>query len=140
MNRWWILIGLAVFAVAGMARAQDTDAGMKLELNRLEPADDACRAYLVIENRTPAAFTRFRYDLVIFDSDGIVSRRLALETGPLPAGKTSLKVFDLAGLPCDRIGRILINDVLECADGTGRREDCLPLVEPGSRTGTPLIR
>ncbi len=135
------MLVVAGLLVAGMPiQAAKAAPGMKLELNKLEPSDGACRAYVVIENDTGAVFATFRYALVIFDGEGVVARRLALETAPLPAGKTSLKVFDLAGLPCGDIGRILVNDVLECADATGTRTDCLQLVQPSSRSTTPLIR
>lgn len=138
MVKYRLLISLLATIVLGASQA--CSAGLGLELNKLEPGSKACRAYIVIENGTEDAFTTFRYDLVVFDATGIVARRLALETAPLPAGKTSLKVFDLDGLPCEQIGRILVNDVLDCADVAGARLDCLGLIEPSSRSTVPLIR
>jgi len=135
-----MVVGLLLVGLAAPVLAQDQKQAINVELNRLEPSAGTCRAYVVIENATESAFSDLRYDLVIFDDSGIVARRLALETAPLPAGKTSLKVFDLADLACDRIGRILINDILECADTSGTRDDCLALLRLSSRSTSPLIR
>jgi len=62
-------------------------AGVTVELNKLEAQGEDCRAYLVFENATADAFTSLKLDLVLFDSDGIIARRLAIEGGPLPAGR-----------------------------------------------------
>ena len=111
-----------------------------IELNKLEPNNEACRAYLVLENRAPQAFEALKLDLVMFDPEGVVAKRLAVEAAPLPAGKTRLKVFDVSGLSCDRIGRTLLNDVLTCKDGAGARNDCLDLISTSARNGLSFIK
>jgi len=111
-----------------------------VELNKLEARGGACRAYLVLENGAGVAFESLRLDLVMFDGEGIVARRLAVETAPLAEGKTSLKVFDIDGLACAEVGRVLLNDVMACSDASGRREDCLGLVEVESRADVDLVR
>ncbi|ANK82601.1 MAG: hypothetical protein TEF_18710 [Rhizobiales bacterium NRL2] len=137
MNRI-LMIAFAVLALTGGAAAAAERLG--LELNKLEPRDGACRAYIVIENGTPTAFESLKLDLVMFDREGIVAERLALEVGPLPAGKTSLKVFDVAGLACGQVGRVLLNEVLACDDGTGGRDGCMDLVETSARGGLEFIK
>jgi hypothetical protein len=124
------------FAMPGVAEASQ----ISLELNKLEPVSGACRAYLVLANGTGDRLVSLKLDLVMFDNDGIVSQRLAVEVAPLPAGKTSLKVFDIAGLACDRISRILLNDVRACEDGNGARTDCLEAVSTSSRGTVPFIK
>ncbi len=113
---------------------------MSVELNKLEPSGEACRAYLVVKNDAGAVFETLKLDLVMFDTDGVVAKRLAVETAPLPAGKNSLKVFDVADQPCDGIGRVLLNDVLACRNNTGERKDCLGLVRPTARGAVPFIK
>jgi hypothetical protein len=110
------------------------------ELNKLEPQGDACRAYLVLKNEVPVAFDTLKLDLVLFDGDGVVARRLAVDAAPLAAGKTSLKVFDIAGQACGAIGRILLNDVIACAGPDGPRSDCLGLVAPSARGSVQFIK
>lgn len=54
---------------------------------------------------------------MLFGRDGVVARRLAVDVGPLPAGRTVVRLFDLAGQPCGGVGQVLLNDVLACGGG-----------------------
>ena len=128
----------ALLFAAGAARAEPPAVGV--ELNKLEATDGACRAYLVLHNPGADAFTSLKLDLVMFDADGIVARRLAVEGAPLPAGKTSLKVFDVVDIGCPKIGRVLLNDVLSCAGASGPVDNCLDRVEPSTRGKVPFIK
>lgn len=132
------LVSAFLLVIAGAARADKES--LALELNKLEANDQACRAYLVLENRVPRAFEALKLDLVMFDPDGVVAKRLALEVAPLPAGKTRLKVFNISGLPCERVGRMLLNDVLTCEDSAGVRDDCLALISTSARDGLSFIK
>lgn len=113
---------------------------LKIELNKLEPLDSACRAYLLFENRTNEHFISLKLDLVMFDPQGIISRRLAVEGGPLPAGKTSVKLFDIRDLACQSLDRLLLNGVLNCTTPQGERHDCLPMIETTSRASTEFFK
>ncbi len=124
-----------LFASASMAQV----GGIDVELNKLEDVDSACRAYLVTQNLTDDHFDTLQLDVVMFDNDGVVAKRLAVEIGPMPAGKTSLKVFDINGLTCEQIGQLLLNDVIQCRDMDGTRDDCLSLLTVTSRGGVPFI-
>jgi len=137
LKRYALLTGFLLgFPVCALA----ADGAVTVELNKLEPNGEACRAYLVLENGAARAFETLRLDLVMFDADGVVARRLGVEAAPLPAGKTSLKVFDLDGLSCGQVGRVLLNDVLACADASGARGDCLSLVSVSSRGPVEFIK
>ncbi|WP_440997587.1 Tat pathway signal sequence domain protein [Arhodomonas sp. SL1] len=113
---------------------------MTLQLNKLEQEGKSCLAYLVVENTAESAYDSLTLDLVMFDGDGIIARRLAVETAPLPAGKTSVKVFRIDELPCDAIGRVLLNDILACEDETGDHDDCLSRLDTESVAGVPFIQ
>lgn len=135
---------LACLLTALPASAEPADSGaadaraVDIELNKLEANGEACRAYLVVKNASPQAFDSLKLDLVMFDTDGVVARRLAVEAAPLPPGKTSLKVFDIAGYACDGIGSVLLNDVLACAPAVAG--DCLGLVAASARGEVPFIK
>ena len=120
--------------------AQAGDGFVRIELNKLEPHGDACRAFLVLQNGTDGAFASLKLDLVMFDTDGVVAKRLAVETAPLPAGKTSLKVFDMKALACERVGRLLLNTVMKCSDESGARDDCLASIATAARGPVPFIK
>ena len=135
------LVWLRAFLVAVLAvPAQAADTNVSVELNKLEQIDGACRAYFVLENRSETGFDTLKLDLVMFDTDRIVARRLAAEVGPLPPGKTSLKVFDAEDLLCAELGRLLLNDVTACAGDSVRRDDCLALLSTSARGTVPFIK
>lgn len=138
-RRWRSLLGVFLAAVTAPA-AWGAESGVSVELNKLEPTGEACRAYFVLVNRSEFVFTTLKLDLVMFDRDGIVTRRLAAEVGPLPLGKTSLKVFDMENLPCTDLGRLLLNDVTACGDASGARDDCLALLSAATRSSVPFIK
>lgn len=133
------LLATGICLSAGAASAAEKGR-IGVELNKLEPAGDACRAYLLLSNGTAAAFTSLKLDLVTFDTDDIVQRRVAVEAAPIGAGKTSLKVFDISGTQCAAIGRMLLNGVLSCKGAKEQTSDCLALVSVSSRASQPLIK
>jgi len=118
---------------SGPARAEG---GIGLELNKLETVGKGCRVYMVFANRTSRAITSYKPDLVFFDSDGVIAERLVVEGGPLPAGKTRVKLFDVQALACTSVGRVLLNDLRAC-DGA---EACLAATDTTSRAGVAFIK
>ncbi len=133
MNRLSATWGVS-FAVALGASAAAAEPVVTLELNKLEPAGDACQAFVLIENAGPA-LESLNLDLVMIDMEGVISRRLAVELGPLRAKKTSVKVFRIDGVACDRLARVLLNDVIGCAPAP-EAGDCFGLI--GLRARGPV--
>ena len=133
------LLAATLATAAGPAFAQSSSAGtFSLELNRLDAVADDCRVTLVEKNGTQSAFTALKLDLVVFDAAGIVTKRVGVDAGPLKAGRTVVKTFDLKGLACNGVGRLLINDVLACEAEGIAADACLDLVEPRSRVAAPF--
>lgn len=126
------LPALALLAATGTGVLAQQPAPLRLELNRLETVGNGCRIYLVVGNDGPAALDSLKLDLVLFGQDGVIDRRLAVEAGPLRAAKTSVKLFDLADFPCERLGSVLLNDVLACQPATA--EDCFARIVLTTRT------
>ena len=87
-----------------------------LELNTAESADDHCRLTFVIQNKNQQAIETIKLDLVTFNPDGIVQRRMVIDMGPVRADKTTVKTFAVEG-GCNQIGSILVNDVTACSPG-----------------------
>jgi hypothetical protein len=77
---------------------------------------------------------------VIFGKDEVIRQHLAMEAAPLPARKTSVKAFDLPGMQCTEMGRILFNDILGCARENQQGGACPPEVKLSSRAGIELVR
>lgn len=128
-----------ILAFAGAA-ARAAEPLVSVELNKLEAHGDACRAYLVLENKTNDAFQSLKLDLVTFDPQGVVAKRLAVETAPLAASKTSITVFDIAKQDCSGIGRVLLNSILTCRQAGSPRTDCLERVATTARGRVSFIK
>jgi hypothetical protein len=106
-------------------------APIPLELNKLEPlpagaAGPGCRVYMVVSNPDADPIAQLRLDLMLFGTDGVITKRIALDLAPLAARKTAVRLFDLADAPCDGIGKILVSDVLACQTGKPPAADTPP--------------
>ncbi len=115
-------------------------ASITIQLNRLDDHGQSCRASFVITNPGHDAFTGFTLDLVIFDRNGTIERRIAADIAPLREDKTSVKVFDIPQTSCASIGSILINDVLECREGNAAVPDCVGRVTATSKLPVKLSK
>jgi len=154
---------LALLAAVGLGTSPawaDAAAPIPLELNKLEPlpapaaapagggaAAAGCRAYLVVTNPDAAPIEQLRLDVILFGTDGVILRRLALDLSPLAPHKTAVRLFDLQGQPCDGIGRLLVNDVLACQTGQQgsaspdqQRQACLDRLQVSSRAKAELTK
>jgi hypothetical protein len=127
---------LALTLMAGAARSQSP---ITLELNRLEAREGACRAVFLIRNPGPA-LDELRFDFALFDRAGVITRRIAVDLGPIPAEKTQVKSFDVGGIACEGIGSVLLNDITACRIGGAVRNDCLSQLSLSSRAGIEFIR
>lgn len=116
-------LGAVLFFALALAgwlstQAAEKNAALVLELNRLEPAERGCRATFIIVNRLGARVDALAFELALFDADGAVSGLITLDAGSLPKEKTRVKRFALPGVACERVGRVLLNDISQC-DGEG---------------------
>ena len=100
-------------AVAATPQATPAEgSAISIELNKLEPAQNACRGYFVVDNRSPKPLKELQID------DSVVQPRMAL-----------------SDIKCDDIGRLLVNDVLACTDADGAAiEGCADIVGVTTRT------
>lgn len=126
-------------AQAGKASTQPA-ASIAVELNKLEPQDKSCRAFIVIDNQSEKAFDVLKLDLVIFQTDGLVGRRYAIDLAPLRAKKRTVKQFDLDAVKCEAIGSFLVNDLLECKSGGAEDAGCLDRLALSSRSNVQLAK
>ena len=110
------------------------DNAVMLELNKLEASEKGCRAYVVVSNPTSTTYDAYKLDLVMFQSDGVIGRRFALDLAPLRPSKRTVKLFELDNTSCDNIGSFLVNDVLECRTSSGPVTDCLAGLKVSSLT------
>ena len=135
-----MMAALAAIAFCGAVYARAADGEIKLELNKLEDQQSSCRAYVVVDNTSDKSYEVLKLDLVLFQTDGIIGRRFALDLAPLRAKKRSVKLFDLDGVKCADVGSFLINDVLGCKAGSADEGGCLDRIAVTSRTKVELSK
>lgn len=135
-----LFAALAVLLTVGFAAAPGARAaGLSIELNKIEDSDGACLGTFVIGNGMGHSLDRFSLDLYIFDRDGVVARRVAIDLAPLRRDKTTVTRFPLIQSACDRVGRVLVNDIPACRSAdSGEMLDCLTDLSLTSRAGVEL--
>ena len=134
----WKHVAAGVLLFSGVAAAAPS--AVEIELNKLEPVDGACRAYMIFRNQSESNFASYRLDLVMFGKDGVLAKRIVVEAAPLPATKTSLKQFDIQGLACPDLGQVLLNDVTACRDQGGEKADCAATVKLQSKGDVQFVK
>lgn len=130
-----MLIGLAA---APSAHAQEARIG--IELNKLEPVETGCRSYIVVRNPADQTFTAFNMEVLVFDTDGVIQNRIAMDLAPIQPNKTSVLIINLAGIQCDRISEVLVNSFLDCERSDERLGDCLARVDLSSKADARLFK
>jgi hypothetical protein len=102
-----VLVAIICSFVGFAASAQETarTAALKtcpinVELNRLEPAGNACRGYFVIANTAQEPLKELRLDVFLFDKAGIVLRRVGLTFADIRANRSNVVLFDIPETAC----------------------------------------
>jgi hypothetical protein len=134
-------LGLTTALAAGLpagrpALAQDAAPArsLALELNAAQPSDKGCRLTFVVTNDLGADLSVAAFELALFNAEGVVDRLSVLEFREMPAGKTKVSRFDLAGADCTKISRILVNSATECAGESIAASDCMKGIRTASKT------
>lgn len=105
-----------------------------LELNGAEPSDKGCRLTFVVNNGLGAELSKAAYEIALFNEAGVVDRLTVLDFKELPAGKTKVTRFDLTGVDCAKISRILVNHATECAGEGVEPAACLRKLKTAAKT------
>lgn len=134
-------IGLAAaFAIAGAGMAVAQDTGLTVELNKLENVENGCQTFFLFRNDTAQNFTGFEMSLAILTPDGIIDRLLTIDAAPLPANRTTLKLFEIPDTQCETIGEILLHDIGSCQPQNGEEMDCFSILTLNSRASAQLVK
>jgi hypothetical protein len=132
-DRAALLFATMAFLALGNG-AQAGSGALSVELNKLESQDHGCRAYVVVTNKSTTTYQVLKLDLVLFQPDGVIGRRFAIDLGPLKSDKRTVKLFDIDATSCDQVRSFLINDVLECKADSGPIPHCLAQIATSSLT------
>ena len=135
--------GLLAAASCVPAFAQDAGAApataarkLNVELNALAPSQKGCMMTFVAENDTAAPINKISFELAFFNDKNAVDRVTVLDFRDLPLGKKRVRQFDMSGVKCETVSRIIINDTPVC-DGPAAGE-CKAALTTRSQTSVPF--
>jgi len=131
------ILAAALLAAASPVSAQDAAApapALVLELNGAQPSDKGCRLTFVVTNNLGAELTKAAFEIALFNEAGVVDRLTVLDFNELPAGKTKVARFDLAGTDCAKVTRVLVNHATECAGAGVDPKACLARLKPETKS------
>jgi hypothetical protein len=126
---------VASLFMAAQGMAQDATPALTLELNGAQTSDKGCRLTFVVNNSLGAELTKAAFEIALFNEAGVVDRLTVLDFKELPAGKTKVTRFDLAGVDCAGISRILVNNATECAGEGVEPAACLRKLKTAAKAG-----
>ena len=134
------ILAAAFFAAASTVSAQEAETpdpapALLLELNGAQASDKGCRLTFVVTNNLGGELTKAAFEIALFNDSGVVDRLTVLDFNELPAGKTKVARFDLAGTDCAKISRVLVNHATECTGSGIDPKACLSQLKPETRSG-----
>lgn len=116
-----------------MAQEQAAKPALALELNAAQPSQKGCRLTFVVTNGLGAELTKAAFEIALFNEVGVVDTLTVLDFKELPAGKTKVTRFDLPGLDCAKISRVLVNRATDCAGEGVDPAACMRQLAPGTK-------
>jgi len=125
---------LATAALPAGAQDAADDSSITLELNNLSPSEAGCLVTFMVRNSLDAALDQLAYEVVLFNGKGLVDRMIVLDFSPLVQNKTRVRQFDLDGISCPDVSRVLINDAASCAGQDVADGTCIRALETTTRT------
>ncbi|MEO0637584.1 MAG: hypothetical protein AAFY73_13155 [Pseudomonadota bacterium] len=124
---------LSAALVSGAAAQEDGAARLSLELNSAETVQNSCRLTFVAENTLPSDLSSVVFETVLFTQEGAVERLTLFDLQDLPLGRPRVRQFEVQGITCDGLGRILINGVNTCTGVDLDPGACLDALSLSSR-------
>lgn len=133
------VIGSVTAGGSAEIRAQE-DGRLGVELNKLEDGEaGACRAFFLFRNRTGKTYAGFELSLAILDAEGVIDRLLTIDAAPLPAARTTLKLFEIPGIGCGNISEILLHEITACQPQNEAPAECFPILDLTSRARVKMV-
>lgn len=126
------VLSIALVLPLGSA-AQQAGGALIVELNRVVPLDDACRLTFMAQNNMDMDIEQIVLETVLFTTDGGVERLTLFDLGALPTARPRVREFDMQGLACDGLGRVLFNGVDACTGEGADLETCAGSLHPVTR-------
>lgn len=98
----------------GLGLAPATSETLSIRLDQANPGADQCQLVFVLENELSTEFETLQAEVVLLTPESRVLRLSLLDFQSLPANGLRVRSFNLAGLECSNIGRVLFNAMGPC--------------------------
>ena len=104
----------ALALIGSQAAAEDAGPFLTVDLNAQATWEAGCLLTFLIDNAHPSEIESAVFETVLFDQAGQVDRLTLFDFGALPAGRPRVRQFQLDGLACEDLGKVLINGASTC--------------------------
>lgn len=126
--------------LCGFSGAQAQSSKLTVELNKFEDSENqTCRAFFLFRNETDLTLEGFEMSMAILNTGGVIDRLLTIDAAPLPAARTTLKLFEIPQTACANISEILIHEIGVCKPQNEEPIDCFDIIDLVSRTDAALV-
>jgi len=138
LNTLVILIGSLLFSTQILAAENQR---LLVELNKFEKTETGgCQAFFLFRNQTDFTLEGFEMSLAVLDNAGVIDRLLTIDAAPLPAQRTTLKLFEIPEIGCAEISEVLLHELSSCRPQNDEEMDCYPMLDLSSRTNATLVK
>lgn len=134
-----ILFAGAIPCVSFAQSDGQLDSTLHLELNMLNDTETACRLTFVANNATNSDIDQAVFETVVFDSSGRVVTLSLFDFRDLPQGRSRVRQFDVLGIVCSSVGRVLINGTNTCTADGAESAVCEKSLSLSSRMAVELL-
>lgn len=111
---------------------------LSIRLDQANPGADQCQLVFVLENGFATEFESLQAEVVLLTPESRVLRLSLLDFQSLPANGLRVRSFNLAGLDCGDIGRVLFNAMGPCAPLDART--CTAALQVSSSTEIEVLK
>lgn len=130
-------LAASTFLPTKFARAETGQ--LSIELNKFESNETGgCQAFFLFRNQTKQTFEGFEMSFAVLNNEGVIDRLLTIDAAPLPAARTTLKLFEIPETSCDGISALLLHELASCRPQNAEEMDCFPFLDLVSRTNATL--
>lgn len=129
---------LALALLAGPTWAETGAAGLHLRLDQAVAGSGQCQLVFVLENRTGTSLDQVQAETVLLTPETRVLQLTLLDFQSLPADSLRVRSFNLPGIDCGQVGRVLFNAIPLCSPLGGA--ECASALRVSSNTAIEVLK
>ncbi len=111
---------------------------LSIRLDQANPGAEQCQLVFVLENGLATEFENLQAEVVLLSPESRVLRLSLLDFQSLPANGIRVRSFNLSGLECRDVGRVLFNAMGPCTPLDART--CTAALDVSSTTDIEVLK